>query len=334
MDISAMDPGNLRELFDADVVDSAGVKVGTVEQIFADDSTGAATFITVINESGEQHFVPAHEGRYVEETVSMPYDRQLMMAAPVAHTDEDLSPSSEEEIRRHYGLLQGDSDEPHNGVDTSSEAHQTGHDEDGPDAEQPFNSVDEEPPAQSSKDEADEVPPRVFTPYDFVVPGTVPSATSGAADDDEPEDTDEDETESHDEQLASTEQQDGQADSSVEAAQRAVLGLPAEAQLRKYVVTEMVTVQVPVQVPVRREVVCWQDADGKVHELDTVDAPEPDADQGERSVGEQTEDDGDAPDDSGVSDDSKGEVDYEDRAYVRDAPNWDITINSDGPAKG
>lgn len=138
MDISAMDPGNLRELFDADVVDSAGVKVGTVEQIFADDSTGAATFITVINESGEQHFVPAHEGRYVEETVSMPYDRQLMMAAPVAHTDEDLNPSSEEEIRRHYGLLQGDSDEPHNGVDTSSEAHQTGHDEDGPDAEQPL----------------------------------------------------------------------------------------------------------------------------------------------------------------------------------------------------
>ena len=48
------------------------------------------------------------------------------------------------------------------------------------------------------------------------------------------------------------------------------MGLPAGAKLRRYVVTDLVTVQIPV----RREVVCWEDAEGNVHELDKVEAPE------------------------------------------------------------
>ena len=43
MDISAMDPKEIPELFDAEVVGSDGEKVGTIQQIFADEVTGAAT---------------------------------------------------------------------------------------------------------------------------------------------------------------------------------------------------------------------------------------------------------------------------------------------------
>ncbi|WP_352284625.1 hypothetical protein, partial [Pseudoalteromonas sp. Q18-MNA-CIBAN-0097] len=48
------------------------------------------------------------------------------------------------------------------------------------------------------------------------------------------------------------------------------VGLPAGAKLRRYVVTDLVTVQIPV----RREVVCWEDSEGNIHDFDKVEAPE------------------------------------------------------------
>lgn len=53
MDISAMDPKDIPGLFDAEVVGPDGEKVGTIQQIFADEVTGAATFVTVLSQGHE-----------------------------------------------------------------------------------------------------------------------------------------------------------------------------------------------------------------------------------------------------------------------------------------
>ena len=57
MDISAMDPKDIPGLFDAEVVGPDGEKVGTIQQIFADEVTGAATFVTVLSQ-GHEYFIP------------------------------------------------------------------------------------------------------------------------------------------------------------------------------------------------------------------------------------------------------------------------------------
>ena len=64
MDISAMDPKDIPGLFDAEVVGPDGEKVGTIQQIFADEVTGAATFVTVLSQ-GHEYFIPVRGAEYL-----------------------------------------------------------------------------------------------------------------------------------------------------------------------------------------------------------------------------------------------------------------------------
>ena len=97
MDISAMDPKDIPGLFDAEVVGPDGEKVGTIQQIFADEVTGAATFVTVLSQ-GHEYFIPVRGAEYSTSQVNVPFSRNLIETAPEASEEDDLSRDREAEV--------------------------------------------------------------------------------------------------------------------------------------------------------------------------------------------------------------------------------------------
>ncbi|MDN6480964.1 MAG: PRC-barrel domain-containing protein, partial [Acidipropionibacterium jensenii] len=79
MDIRSMDPQSVQELFDVPVVGPDGESVGTVEQIFADDVTGAPTFITVRN-GDRECYIPVSGADLDAHTVTIPFSKDVVDA--------------------------------------------------------------------------------------------------------------------------------------------------------------------------------------------------------------------------------------------------------------
>lgn len=246
MDISAMDPKDIPGLFDAEVVGPDGEKVGTVQQIFADEVTGAVTFVTVLSE-GREHFIPVRGAEYSTSQVNVPFTRDLIETAPEASEEDDLSRDREAEVYGHYGM------EParRSGleIDDDSTIAQPGRG-----AVSDVVEADVVEPGDVVDDEAHQ--DTVITPIVGADIGSDESAPS---------------VDNGDEDSSPQVPSDDQHDEEVRLAGTApTMGLPAGAKLRRYVVTDVVTVQIPV----RREVVCWEDSEGNIHELDRVEAPE------------------------------------------------------------
>ena len=253
MDISAMGPKDIPGLFDAKVVGPDGEKVGTIQQIFADEVTGAATFVTVLSE-GHEYFVPVRGAEYSTSQVNVPFSRDLIETAPEASEEDDLSRDREAEVYGHYGM---------------APARRAGleiiDDDDGIATAQPGRGAVSEPgiadadvvPDQDAASSADDE----VGQDTIITPIGVPETSS---DEIVPVTEDADEGEENRPKVLS----DDNSDEGVRPVP--TMGLPAGAKLRRYVVTDLVTVQIPV----RREVVCWEDSEGNIHDFDKVEAPE------------------------------------------------------------
>ncbi|MGK2351080.1 photosystem reaction center subunit H [Cutibacterium sp. V947] len=255
MDISAMDPKDIPGLFDAEVVGPDGENVGTIQQIFADEVTGAVTFVTVLSE-GHEHFIPVRGADYSTSHVSVPFTRDIIETAPEASEEDDLSRDREAEVYGHYGM------EParRSGLEVDDNDIVIAQPERGAISEPDIVDADEEETVETQPVDDDEV-----SQDTTVTPGIVPAAPR---DEDSPvAEGGEEDDENRPEVLS-----DDHSDDEILPASEPgpAMGLPAGAKLRRYVVTDLVTVQIPV----RREVVCWEDAEGNVHELDKVEAPE------------------------------------------------------------
>ena len=97
----------VRDLIGADLLDSAGNKVGSIGQIYVDEGTGEPEWVTVntglfgMNES----FVPLAQADRAGNAIRVPYEKATIKDAPNlpasgAHLDE----SEERELYIYYGL--------------------------------------------------------------------------------------------------------------------------------------------------------------------------------------------------------------------------------------
>ena len=268
MDISAMDPKDIPGLFDAEVVGPDGEKVGTIQQIFADEVTGAVTFVTVLSE-GHEHFIPVRGADYSTSHVSVPFNRDIIETAPEASEEDDLSRDREAEVYGHYGMeparrsgLEIDDDD----IVIAQPGRGAVSNPDVVDAEEVDDDSHEEAVETRLVDD-DEVGQDTT-----VTPVIVPAAPRDEDNEDSPVAEDGEEDDENRPEVLSDDHSEEHSDDEVLPVAEPVpaMGLPAGAKLRRYVVTDLVTVQIPV----RREVVCWEDAEGNVHELDKVEAPE------------------------------------------------------------
>lgn len=97
---------NYEDLFNADVFDQHGTRVGPVGQVYLDDQTGAATWATV--KTGlfglKETFVPLAQAVVAGQKLTVPYDAQLIKDAPRVDPDKHLDAAEEAELYTHYGI--------------------------------------------------------------------------------------------------------------------------------------------------------------------------------------------------------------------------------------
>ncbi|MGC5616014.1 PRC-barrel domain-containing protein [Georgenia sp. Z1491] len=81
-------------------------KIGTVGQVFLDDSSNDPTWMTVNTGlfGTKESFVPLEGASYDHDEIVVPFTKDLVKDAPRLDVDESLSPEQESELFAHYGL--------------------------------------------------------------------------------------------------------------------------------------------------------------------------------------------------------------------------------------
>jgi sporulation protein YlmC with PRC-barrel domain len=83
------------------VIDSVGEKIGDIRQIFLDDLTGQAEWVTVATSRfGPESLVPLREGAVYGTTIQVPYDRNKVKRAVLITAS--VGPPSPVEAARLY----------------------------------------------------------------------------------------------------------------------------------------------------------------------------------------------------------------------------------------
>ncbi len=98
---------NIREWRGHDVVDSGNHKLGELEAVYVDTSTGLPSFGTVKAGMPARHrlvFVPLAQATVGPGYLKVSYGKKQVNDAPCIGTDSELPAAGEEAIFKHYGL--------------------------------------------------------------------------------------------------------------------------------------------------------------------------------------------------------------------------------------
>ncbi len=104
----ALNAAAAEQLFDYDVVDSAQSKIGTVDNIWEDSSTGEPAFIGAKTGwlTSRTYVIPV-AGAKVDtagRAVRLPYTTDQIKNAPHLSSDSDMTPEDENTIYQYYGV--------------------------------------------------------------------------------------------------------------------------------------------------------------------------------------------------------------------------------------
>jgi uncharacterized protein (TIGR02271 family) len=100
------DVDTVRSWQGATMVDRDGDRVGTIEDIYADDQSGQPEWALVNTGlfGTRSTFVPLAQANPAGDDVQVPYEKQLIKDAPRIDPDQHLSEAEEQQLWRHYGL--------------------------------------------------------------------------------------------------------------------------------------------------------------------------------------------------------------------------------------
>ncbi len=86
-----------------------GDKLGSIGELYVDDSTGQPSWVTVNTGlfGTKETFVPLQDASADGNDVRVPYSRDLVKDAPSVERDGHLSPEEEERLYRHYSIGSG-----------------------------------------------------------------------------------------------------------------------------------------------------------------------------------------------------------------------------------
>ena len=95
-----------RSLVGGTLVDAGGSKVGEITDIYIDRDTQTPEWALVRTGlfGGRENFVPLAEASAAGDSVSVPYEKNLIKDAPSAEPDGELSEEEEARLYAHYGL--------------------------------------------------------------------------------------------------------------------------------------------------------------------------------------------------------------------------------------
>ncbi|MFF0745146.1 DUF2382 domain-containing protein [Streptomyces sp. NPDC004111] len=94
------------ELSGANVVDAEGNKVGAVQKVYRDDTTGEPEWVTVRTGlfGTKETFVPLAGATRTDNGLRVPHDKEVIKDAPRIDVDGHLDRSEEGALYRHYGM--------------------------------------------------------------------------------------------------------------------------------------------------------------------------------------------------------------------------------------
>ncbi|MEV8529724.1 MULTISPECIES: PRC-barrel domain-containing protein [unclassified Streptomyces] len=94
-----------RSLIGRKAYDRDGHKIGTVDEVYLDDATGAPEWAAVrTGLFSRDAFVPLEPSTLIDEALHIPYERSLIKDAPDFGVGRHLSPDQELQLYHHYGL--------------------------------------------------------------------------------------------------------------------------------------------------------------------------------------------------------------------------------------
>ena len=118
------------------VISADGQKIGSIGQVYVDDSTGEPSFVTV--KTGlfgtAESFVPLQDATVTGGDVRVRYSKDEVKDAPRVDPDGRITPTEEQRLYAHYGLSgRGDrtSDTDRAGVSSNRNRGTRGHDTSG-----------------------------------------------------------------------------------------------------------------------------------------------------------------------------------------------------------
>ncbi|RIK14615.1 MAG: PRC-barrel protein [Acidobacteria bacterium] len=99
----------LNALYDAEVVDQGGEKVGTMGQVYLDNKTGEPAWVTVRTGwfGGRRVFVPLSTAEIVDTQIRVPYSTAMIKGAPDIPCDGHLSEDDEQDLFEYYAVDDG-----------------------------------------------------------------------------------------------------------------------------------------------------------------------------------------------------------------------------------
>lgn len=99
----------LNALYDADVVDQEGQKVGSLDQIYVDNATGDPAWLSVRIGwiGGRRCFCPLSNAEIVGNQIRLAYLVDTIKAAPEIPVDRHLTEDEEEQLLEYYSVDEG-----------------------------------------------------------------------------------------------------------------------------------------------------------------------------------------------------------------------------------
>jgi uncharacterized protein (TIGR02271 family) len=103
-----IDRTQLEALYDCDVIDKKGERIGSVKQVWLDDTDGAPAWAEV--HTGlfglKESFVPIQQARVSGGAITVPVDKELVKEAPkIDVSGQNMSDEQQNELYRHYGMI-------------------------------------------------------------------------------------------------------------------------------------------------------------------------------------------------------------------------------------
>lgn len=94
-----------RSLIGCKAYDRDGTRIGTVDEVYLDDATGAPEWAAVrTGLFSRDAFVPLAPSTVVDDRLLVPFERSVIRRSPDFGVGRHLSPEQELQLYRHYGL--------------------------------------------------------------------------------------------------------------------------------------------------------------------------------------------------------------------------------------
>lgn len=99
-------PDQIQALYDAEVVDSEGHKVGGVGQVYLDDETGQPSWVTTKGGlfGTAETFVPLQGAQISPDRIAVPWTKEFIKDAPAPQAEGHLDDTDQKNLFQYYSL--------------------------------------------------------------------------------------------------------------------------------------------------------------------------------------------------------------------------------------